>query len=153
MYRQKVFLLFSSNQRKYCLPFSHLAGDTLDKNIGRLFHRHEKLLSFLSTSSLPVKLIFILTFFSKNCAIFRKDTDIHLPFSAKLWLRRNIPSKKAVPYEPLHSKEQTASHTAIKSPLRMQSTSVHNRSAASITEAAVFIYSTNWNLIIFYFYL
>ena len=38
--------------------------------------------------------------------------------------------KKAVPYEPLHSTEQTASHTAIKSPLRMQSTWVHNEAAA-----------------------
>ena len=60
--------------------------------------------------------------------------------------------KKAVPYEPLHSTEQTASHTAIKSPLRMQSTSVHNRSAASITEAAVFICSTYWNLLIIFIF-
>ena len=44
--------------------------------------------------------------------------------------------KKAVPYEPLHSTEQTAPHTANKLPLRMQSTSVHNRSAASVMEAA-----------------
>ena len=39
-------------------------------------------------------------------------------------------SKKAVPYEPSHSIEQTASHTVIKLPPSMQSTSVHNRSAA-----------------------
>ena len=38
--------------------------------------------------------------------------------------------KKAVPYEPLHSTEQTVSHKATKSPPSMQSTSVHNRSAA-----------------------
>ena len=38
--------------------------------------------------------------------------------------------KKTVPYEPLHSIEQTASHTAIKSPPSMQSTSVHNNAAA-----------------------